>query len=117
MKQIIAMAVMFIVLTPSMGLCQGNSSELNRQLKKVAKEMNATLPKMTSKEMQLLKVEVRENNELTLITKSLFYSVSDLKNIIGWKEKMKQQTVNGICLNPDSVALMRTGASFAYVRV
>jgi hypothetical protein len=115
MKKLFAMVIVFIFLIPTMGLCQRDSSELNRQLKKEAKEINATLPKMMSKEMQLLKIDVRENNEFTLIIKSLFYSVSDLKNIIGWKEAMKQQTVNSICLKPDSVSLMRMGASFAYV--
>ena len=115
MKKLFAIVIVFIFLMPTMGLCQRHSSELNIQLRKEAKEINATLPKMLSKEMQLLKVEIRKNNEFTLIIKSLFYAVSDLKNIIGWKETMKQQTVNSICLKPDSVSLMRMGASFAYV--
>ncbi len=115
MKKLFAMVIVVIFIIPTMGLCQRDSSELNRELKKVANKMNATLPKMTSKEMQLLKVEVRGNNEFTMITKTLFYSVSDLKNIIGWKEKMKQQTVNSICLEPDSVSLMRMGVSMTYI--
>ena len=114
MKQILAMAVMFIVLTPSMGLCQRDSTDLYRQLQKFAEEINATLPKMISKEIQMRKVVVRENNEVAIISKTLFYTVSDL-NISGLESALKPGTKNSICSKPDTVLLMKRGVSFTYV--
>ena len=114
MKHIIFLAVLFIALPQPLGLCQEKNGNLHKQLQNLVKETNTTLPKMISKEIQMVKLVVKENNEVAIISKTLFYDASDL-NINALESALKPGTKNNICSKPDSVLLMKRGVSFTYV--
>lgn len=111
---IMAVIVMFILLTPISGMCQTNKSIQYKQLQKEAGLMNATLPQMISKEIQLVRVVVRDYNEIAFVFKTLFYNVSEL-NINKLETALKPQTKNSICSKPDTLELIKRGVSYTYV--
>jgi len=113
-KIVVAMVVLFLVLTSSFGFCQGNNSKLFKQLQKEAKEINATLPQMISKEIQMIRVIARSYNEIALVCKTLFYQVSDL-DITTMESALKPQTQRSLCSDPDVLEMMKRGISYTYV--
>lgn len=113
-KIIISMSIMFLVLTSSFGFCKENNSKLFKQLQKEAEKINATLPQMISKEIQIIRVVARNYNELALVNKTLFYEASDL-DITTMESALKPQTLRSLCSDPDVLEMMKRGISYTYV--
>lgn len=100
-----------LLLIPSIALCF--NEKICAELHKTAADINATLPRMISKEIQLIKVVAKGCYEIEYKMKSKIYFVEDL-SIVTIMKQLKLQTQRNLCSKPYSLKMLRKGISFTY---
>lgn len=85
-----------------------------RQFQGAVAEMNKTLPAMTSKEMQLTRVEFRGTSEFVYEARSTIYSSNQINTKL-LESSLKPTAVNGICTTPDTLNFVKRGMRYTYV--
>lgn len=92
----------------------GFSQDEVLQFQKAVGEMNKTLPTMTSREMQLTRVEFRGGSEFVYVSKSTIYSFNQI-NPRQLETNLKPTAVNGIFTTPDTRNMVKKGMKYTYV--
>ena len=112
--------ILLVLMAPS-SLCAGilhpNGSPLRRdELQKLWDEIdkvNSTLPVMMSKEIQLIRLLIRDEKELVYKIKTIIYTKSQIDPSL-FVKNIKPASVNGLCSAPDSFSMIKKGMIYTY---
>ncbi len=113
-KFIITTHAAIIILLTTAVTCMGFSNTEIHQFQKQANEMNKTLPKMTSSEMELTRVEFRGDSEMIYVTKTTLYNADQI-NTQQMENNLKPTAVNIGCSTPNTLNLLKRGLKYTYV--
>jgi len=113
-KFIITTHAVIILLLTTAGTCMGFSNTEIYQFQKQASETNKTLPKMTSSEMELTRVEFRGDSEIVYVTKTTLYNADQI-NTKQLENNLKPTAVNIGCNSPTTLNLLKRGLKYTYV--
>lgn len=111
MRVLSILIITFLVLLPKTSKCEGLSRLEVVQLHKSAREINDTLPKMTSPEIMLVNVFVLSKSQIVFVSKSIKHTAVQSAPVT----YLKRASMNKLCHNDDNITMLKKGVIYRFI--